>query len=452
MTTFLSNLKNYAEDTSHAFLGESRDGPYRPENSDFQRTIAHGAGYVFSPLRYAMEKTSDAIVKWTGGRSVSRGTHVQPTHKSETMPNKQSKRIEKKVEKKLVKRFKKNIPRRGGRGRGVPQMIRNTVSYRRGKPKSSVRFMRTGSLRSIRPPVAFGTAGKASTGFRFTGGRRPGCMRIYGKMYIGDIYAFGDNEGLNCACIAMNGDTTRSTDNILQGIVYVMPQNSFYTQPVIATMSQMFERYQMYTRLEYRPTVNTGTNGNVKFAYYNDPKAFIAQTNKNANLSTGPPNFYPVVSDFPSTADISANQTEHQASVYLKFTTAWATIPPKEDMKYVAASTYNTWLVASAIDEADMRYPVQGAWVVSCNGTGVAGNSFLHLGEIWMDFKLELCDMLSAQVSHSVTFTTMRKEHSHAGKSGERLSDLEKKVEDFLRQRSESKERSDGKRSLSQPR
>jgi len=210
--------------------------------------------------------------------------------------------------------------------------------------------------------------------------------------------------------------------------ILVMPQNVFYSHPMIANLSQMFERYRMKTKLEFKATVNTATTGVIKFAYYEDPVALFEQTGKNG---TNTASFKPVLTDMFTTGDVSMNQSCVEATVWKSFQTGWSWIARGQEMRYTGALTYNGVMAPGDIEAIDIRQPAQGMWALTSAGLAqLSADSQTRLGELWIHFTIELCDILSAKVLFNPSLTgaqtTWRRPISHVTT---RKSDaLEKKV------------------------
>jgi len=385
-----NKMINYAEDTSHAFLGESREGPVNKEVTPIQRVLAHGLGYATSPLRYGMELVSDAILRRFPGRSGEIGgtSSTEPPIKS--MPPKvKAKTITQVVYKKKPKGRKKK-PKQGTRYRTMPAM-RKAGRSRGGKSMFMVGRSKT---RVFAPPVAMGFVKSQTNAFRFGAGRKLGCMMMSGMQYLGGINVY--NDGTNSWPVLLTQDRTPIAEEGAITQFQVMPQNSFYFGNPIFNMTQMFERFQIRTRLRFKTILGTSTPGSLKLAYYDDPIAFFAMTGKQGVVTYTLTPFPPLFSDAPTAQNMSAIQTLVEGSIWKDFSTGWSYRQKNEEMKYVPAPFYNQPMNPATTTSIDMRQSVEGTWIIGGNTQNLGSTgTYTKIGELWIDYQLELCDIMS---------------------------------------------------------
>lgn len=420
MTELINKLHDYAEDTSHAFLGEARQGPFNPDHSSLQRGLAHGLGYAFSPLRAGMEYVSRSISDRVrpktdrGGRERSRShipqenatvaSMVSPaTDKKKTMASK-PKNFKKNIKNTVKKTIKKFVR---PKTKTTPATIRGRKAmlarFRSQNYRSGRKFVRTVNFSNSKAaPVSVGFVRSQPGTMRWLPGTRPGCVRLRGKAYLGSLVNFQDsanrqNAYFNVAEAArIDGTPPNPGDNFLVCQLNVMPQNNFYWQGTVRLLAILFERYQVRTKLEYRPSSTTTTPGAIKLAYYDDPCAMYEQSAvKGCELE--PLMSYPTVDTSINSFDIANNNTVTEFSLWRRAFTKWTTIQKKDDYKYIGAVTYNEQMDPSILSAADMRQPIQGAWFVTSTGLPSTGSthSYAKIGEIWIHYDLELCDLMS---------------------------------------------------------
>jgi hypothetical protein len=273
-----------------------------------------------------------------------------------------------------------------------------------------------GKEKRFKAPVAYGFVRNMSNQYTFFKGRRPGCLGIHGKIYVGSLYAFQD-AGSNVWGVLRQRESTSTASNFAITQWMVMPQNSFYVTGPLQIMSQMFERYEIKTKLTFKTNSTTTQPGALRFCYYDDPVAFYAQTGKTGSGTSGAPNYYPTFANAPTTLDIANSCSIKEGVIWKDFSTGWSHTAPKEDMKYIGANVYSSYMDPSFQEAIEMRQPIQGTWVISSTGlTGGGANTYIKLGEVWCTFSLELCDMMSAALTTNLTFRTPMKHSSVTNK------------------------------------
>jgi len=389
----MSKLIKYAEDTSHAFLGESSSGPANPANSDLQRVLAHGLGYAFSPLRYGLELASDgvtALLPKQRGRGSPRLAAL-PQKVAEMPPNQQKKKQQKK--KKPKGRFKK---------KGIKK-LRPTFSISRLRRKQGVRRPTFSNFtkqynREFQAPTSIGFRRNWSNTLTFSAGQRPGCFVLRGKQLLGDMFVGTQVDTSTSVYLAVSNTGKKITQ------FYVMPQNNLYFgHGPCNGFTEFMERYEISTRLHFLTSSPTQTPGALKLAYFGDPVMFYANTAKTGTIFNEDDPKLPAKVDTPISADLADCQNIADGSVWKDLVTPWSRKQPKDPFKYVPGFTYSEYVDPSVTEAEDIRANAQGVWVFSGAGMQPGGaNTTVSIGELWIEYDLQLCDVMTVQ-----TFTQL---------------------------------------------
>ncbi len=416
-----------AERASHAFSGKN------PTN--FENTLSHVVGYATAPLLLASEAYFGDTGKLRHNRRTDSAGPIVRVRKPgnwapkiRKMPGakKQFKKFVKKEVKKDVRKMRRKprMPKRGtrlnagsvyrpaGRGRGG----RGRMTYRVGRSQTRLQA----------PPVAYGFVKSQTNGFTFGMGRRPGCLKMRGRQYLGSIQAFTDGSSNTWPVLRVQ-DKANSATAVPVTQFFVMPQNSYYFANPVFNMTQMFERYDMRTRMEFITTLGTSTPGSIKLAYYDDPAAFYGQTGKLGVASTGAALYNPIIGDAPTAANMSSMQTLVEGSVWKSFHARWSYVLPRQEMNYVPATSYTAFINPAAVEAIDMRQMMGGVWVIGGTGLVAGGaSSYATLGEIWISYELELCDIMSNSPLQTVGL------HAEKKPTDSKARETEKKLDTFI--------------------
>jgi len=352
-------------------------------------------------------------------QSTSRDQSIGTTRKTEKPMPGQPKKVYKKVTFKKKKKFTQ--PRRKPtQKKGTRYAVKSAYQpagkkFTRGGRRAQVYKVGKSNTRVDAPPTALGFVRSQTNGFEFSRGRRKGCLMMSGKQYLGKLLATSDGDN---SWVVLDLQDKPNTDSGETGVnmvtqFMVMPQNSKYFGNPVFNMTQMFERYSMKTRLMFKTISGTSVPGAIKFAYYDDPIAFFTQTGK-TGWSTAAVSLLPTYAGAPTAADMSSMQTIREGSTWKSFEGPWSYSGPRQEMQYVPAPTYANLMSPDVRSPIDMRQSIEGVWVIGSTGVSGPSNTFSALGEIWIDYQLELCDIMSAA---PVTGIALRSTKSHVSSS-----------------------------------
>lgn len=367
---------DYSEKASHAFLGEAPGE--NKKGTTIERVLSHGLGYATSPLLMFIEKAVDTLAP--KGNLVPRTE--QPDTKQLPMPPKQGGKAKGQKGKPKGKPKAAQKPKTAYRKKqnNTPQASKSsTVSMaRRGRGKEKV----------YEAPVMTGISTQDSgMVFKFSAGRRAGCLNITSALYVGDLVA-ATNGTTTYAAFAPKGDLTKLCNHLM-----VAPQNYFYMGAPVTVFTQLFERYVSRTSLEYRPRVATNTNGNFKIMYLEDPVAMYALTGKQ-NVSYATPALY--APNAYTTAEFAGFPNVSEGSVWVR----WSTKPSHshfgQDLQYTTAPTYTLPINPGNTTAIDVRQSCQGMWAFTGSALPSQGDTKSSpFGEVWINYEIELCDIVT---------------------------------------------------------
>lgn len=443
----MNRIHSFADNAERAMLGTG-------ESTVTQRAASKLVSHLGAPLGVAMEETIDFLSDALGfkekqyhkrrqqhfnqrfqrsatmrGKTQTRGAGTPTPSNSKntkTMPGpKRRGGFRKKVAKEVKKDIRKIVKqKRGTRYRAAPAM---RFAGRRGRGRGRSRAVYTvgrSQTKVFAPPVAMGFVKSETNAFRFGPGRRPGCMKMHGKQYLGGIYVYAD--GTHAWPVLLTQDRTATASGGAVTQFNVMPQNSFYFGNPVFTLTQLFERFQMATRLTFKTVLGTSTPGSLKFAYYDDPIAFYTSSNKQGD-ALGLTPFPPVFTDAPTASDMASIQTLVEGSIWKDFSTGWSYRQKNEEMKYVPSPTYSVPMSGLVYSTIDMRQSIEGTWIIGGNTLGLGNTGqYTKIGELWCTYMLELCDIMSNTPQNAPTLRAVTKASDHADKSNHlRLRKLE---------------------------
>jgi len=246
-------------------------------------------------------------------------------------------------------------PRRGrGRGRGT-----------------QLAGSRATSGRQTRPPVQYGFTGKRGMVMNFRSGRTPGSVIISGSYRLGTMST--DTDG---------AAEIKTPEGIIHGQILGQPQNIFYTNPTVASIAWLFQRYRYKSRCRYVSRAGTGRDGSFAFVWIEDPYSI---------LDTATTTFFDGV---PFLA-MSSLSNVYETNIYEKTTTGWSHPNKKDEFKYVSSFTYNG-VQDITDDPGTVRSYTSGAWWVTA--VSIPGDTD-NIGDLWIDYELELTDLFSTPVT-----------------------------------------------------
>jgi hypothetical protein len=350
-----------------------------------------GVGWANSIVAGAMAPVSYAVDHLTG-RYETEESAGSPTPQKPEMASKKSKTKKGKPKKKKTRKPKDVLGKVYGPKLPGGGFIRGGYNPRRRRGGGGrVNMGPRGGYkeRTFAAPVAMGRSGTFGTGVTFFQSQRPGCMGLRKSEYLGNICVYQDGAGIPNNLLVLDHQGTGSSLTMDQ-CVYLMPQNTFYFSTITATLTKMFQRFRIKTRLEFRPSSNTAVNGMLKMYYFQDP--FAQWT------SAGKTGTYPA-----SGAAATAIMTEQlpvakawETSLFKKCKTGWSYWANDQNMLYVGAPTYTAQLNPLSTAAGDGERVAGGVWILTgSNYANVGFNlGFVRYGELWCDIELELCDML----------------------------------------------------------
>jgi hypothetical protein len=244
----------------------------------------------------------------------------------------------------------------------------------------------------LAPPTIFGTVRDSGMRLSFSSGTRPGCMRVKGSMLAATLHGYCESASDIHGLLAFHNAVP---SNLTCGTWFpMMPQNSFYFQTPVFIFAQLFTRYRMKTKIEFRTRMATSDRGNLKIVYIEDPTAFFATTGKVGRGLTSAANV--------TSADLAGYPSVMEGPIWTNWETGWSHIPPGQDYNYTAAVTYSEAIDLSSNDAINVRQPIAGAWLFATNGIATPSTvgNFLQLGEVWVHYDLEVCDLMTVAVSY----------------------------------------------------
>lgn len=305
---------------------------------------------------------------------------------------------------------------RGKKARAT-QKARKPSRRRISNPVSRKNYL--ASARRVTAPlgVAYTVTG---SGFEFTAGRRPGCMRMRSKIYIGDLV--GQNTASSGTPVFNSGILLTDVTNTVQLIHqwYLNPFNSYYVgNGPLSPMSSMFRLYYVNgASLEFDATCPSNTPGNLTWCA---PMSIDYWDTLYGSDST-----------VPSNADILNIPNSKGTSVWVKSTLA---LPVDRKQKF--------WMTSPDGKAGNFQFsdPIADQRMTYAATVGLRISDFLDpgylrqttFGRVFLHIDLELCDMTTAIVD-AVSFSDKFKGHgprpSGVGQSRDvlqRLSFLEGK-------------------------
>lgn len=245
-------------------------------------------------------------------------------------------------------------------------------------------------------PVNMGMIRNAGQTLSFGSGSMPGCLKMRGSIRIGELGIYTESTSpsvLTSIVLNVGTSATSITGTTATTLFAVAPQNSKYFPSPVSLLSQIFNRFRMKTRLEFRSRSATSNNGAIKMCYIDDMTSFYAMTGKTGyGLS---------VAQLVANRDLDGYAIVTECPVWAPSCyTPWSTFKPGEDMRYVGAPTYTNFLDPLADEDSILRQSTQGAWLFALNSvSSVAAGSFSGYGEVWCHYELELCDIMTRPVS-----------------------------------------------------
>jgi len=396
-------------------------------NANFPSKLVSAA---MTPLNYAVNHYLGNSYEEERGLSIARIDQTTPSKfKNSRMPGPKGKKkfIKKQVRKDLKKMVKRK-PRQGTRYAATSAYKPQGKKFVKGGKRSQVYRVGKSNTRVFAPPTALGFVRSQTNGFSFMRGRRPGCLIMTGRQYLGQLNSVSDGANnwvvLNVQDKLNTGNTITTVHSITQFMV--MPQCSAYFGNPVFNMTQMFERYNMKTRLEFKTITGTSTPGSIKLAYYDDPIAFYTQTGK-TGWGTASVSFSPLFSDAPTAADMASIQCIKEGSIWKSFVSPWSYSGPRQEMQYVPAPTYTGIMDPAGRTAIDMRQSIEGTWVIGSTGVPAPSGgegAFQSLGELWINYQLELCDIMSAAPTQAPSLVERKMVVTEDEKRFQRLESL----------------------------
>lgn len=372
-----------SERASHAFLGQ--DAATAVEEVTVPSLASHIVGYATSPLLDLMETVVGPSSK---GKQHTRTEHV--ADKPLPMPTggqKQSRQAKAKAKAKPRKPKQKTNRRRYKQKQRKAPVSQSTPVARRTTGRRS--------LTTVPAPAIIGT--KRNSGFvmNFRKGLREGCLGIDGSMMLGTVVAatgeVSPGVEKTFAAIAMGGNTTRLTNGVMMA-----PSNSFYFGTPVYIFSQLFERFLLTTWLEYRPMVGTGTYGNIKLLFCEDPLTMYAVTGKPHNSNNSPNTMLATNEPFDS-GDFAGMPRVDEGSVWLNWETTKSHRYQQQDPNYTTMTSYDGAVNPASTTAIDLRQPIAGFWAISgSNLPDQSTNTTAPMGELWVHYELDLCDLVTS--------------------------------------------------------
>jgi len=262
--------------------------------------------------------------------------------------------------------------------------------------------------RVYRPPVVYGFQRSESNMFSFRRGRKPGCLVMAGKIYLGSIRIVTDGSSNSWPVLAPQDHPINTVGNGGITVFNVMPQNEKYFGAPVNNIAILFERFEMKTKLEFKTTMTTQIQGALKLAYFDDPVFYYEQTG-NEGINTDGTTHLPIFADAPTAAQLASNNTIREGSIWKNLSSSWSHKTKGDDMKFIPAYTYTNYVNPATTAAIDIRQSIQGNWVIAGVGmtnniNGTTNNNYAA-GELWLTYELELCDIGS--VNYPATDPTL---------------------------------------------
>lgn len=282
-------------------------------------------------------------------------------------------------------------------------------------------------------PVNYGGTRNSGSSLRFAAGSRAGCMRISGNVQVGTLQMY--NDGTTSALSILLGTTTIGTSGGMCSQFMVMPQNSRYFSTPVYLFAQLFQRFKMKTRLEFRTRMATSDRGAIKVVYVEDPAAFYANTGKTCIGN--------IMANQAASGDFAGYPDVFEGSVWLSWKTGWSHQPPAEDYRYIAGPSYNALVNPATNTDVSLRQSISGSWLVAQTGvTAPTAGTATYLGELWVEYELELCDLMTFPMTVVDGFSMRKPAKDQLDRLAEAVaSKLERKERSCSPSRSTTKEK-----------
>lgn len=410
---------NYAEQTAHAFLGENAKGPYK-KHSVVERGLAHGLGYATAPLRKGMEWISGAISKYVpreksyyeqhpqGARVYGKAAVAPPFHKSfnKSTMVKGKKKIKKQI-KKEIKKEAKQLRRAPFKKIGFSQRfssVRRLQRQPRGRGGRGYVGIgqRPGQIIRSRytPPVAYSYNKNTGSSLGFSQPSREGCIKMHGRYRIGFLATDNGTAVFNTRNFLTNSDVSN-----VKVLFPVAPWNFLCVPSTVYQMTSLFQKFKMRVRLQYVPACPTSQPGVIQVVWIPDPFAYTNQLN--ASNVIGP--------FTQQSLDSIGNSTEF--SVIRTWMSPWRVVTgvggemqsmtgelfPDDNLETVLAFTADS---TPTIDPAVIRSQIGGMFLFR---GGAFGDVSVPLGDIFVHYELEMCDVIAPQITSDSPLEAIRK-------------------------------------------
>ncbi len=327
-----------------------------------------------------IQKKSQHLAK-SAADSTSHKSKI-PFVKNKMPPKKGKKRTKKPMGPVNKPKFGPRLPRALARRRAA---IR--ASPRKSRP-GKVSFGNRKRLiqRSSNPPVAQGYILNSGSRLDFFQSKRPGCMGIKGRVRVG-VLTSGGTSGAVLTC------TPAGTPISVLGFLPIAPQFSNLYPPVLANFSGLFQRYSLNVRFSYVPSCATSTVGTLAWMIVRDAAA-INDVFGGSSLGSS-----------LTVQQMSSMATLREGPLRDYLSTPWIRPQKGDDMKYVSGQfATNTTTIVWTQSSAGLRDQIQ---YVLCFSLAAAQASQAY-GDFFMDYEMELCDVLAQSINNSLSTRYLR--------------------------------------------
>lgn len=373
-----------AEQLAHALAGNKAGA--------FQSAVSHGLAYAALPLHwglsFATRGAGGGIHPNSGGERAGPKELPAVTNSSMSGRNGKKKQQTRKGTKPPARRGGPPRGRGGGRqrGRGGP------AARTRSNPQPVIKIGKVNERKILtHPPTDVGYIGSSGTSIEwYTPKGLNGCTGLRVK-YLAATVGY-DGAGTPPKIRLDLPDGTNKSN----GALPLAPWNSRYVPQQIASLVDLFERWDCEAMMYYQPTSTIGTqNYRLTGAYIPDPCAVASQYG--VLLETD------VASYSAVTRRTDSNACPHYGEVGgpVSFGGTTRMAFKRDGMKFTSGQfDSGDSIYYDTDDAADLRDQVKGAWLFAM--TSGSTSLFQGLGELHVVINLILCDFSQSPIADAV--------------------------------------------------
>jgi hypothetical protein len=359
---------NLAEDISHGIAG--------PNPNTFQKMASHGMGYLGAGVQKIADIVTGDSIQRRGARAIAKALKVvSPTTRQQPRQGNVDKKMSQPTKK---QKFKAKMAAK----KAAKQEVRKEMGKRPPRKtrykfykKKNVNIGNKRNTRNITAPVAYGTRGFTGNRLKFRSGMRDGCVVMESSMRIGYFQ------------MTTSGDVdlfVGPSPSVVKGAWPLSFCMAVYNDPVISGFAVRFERFNVRRfRFRYVNTVTTAQSGKLYFIYTAEPGTVKASYNVDGD------------GDNVQAQKMNSKNDLWEVPIYSKAASRWYTsrVSDTRDMCATAgAKNPNTDTMDWSIEPSDLARQIQGA-LLFAHRSIVTPTADYDLGDLFIDFELELCDI-----------------------------------------------------------